>query len=112
MIINNVELKDIDILDADCVENYENALFTMQEKTKESKEGLSLAQIIRKECSLVFDFFNTIFGEGTDKKVFGNRTNYKECLEAFEQVIKYIGESKKDIDKVMGKYSSNRANRK
>ena len=112
MIINNVELEDLDLMDADIAEKYENALYIMQEKATDTKEGLSLAQIIRKECNLVFDFFNAVFGEGTDKKVFGNRTNYKECLEAFEQFIKYVGENKKDIDKIMGKYSSNRTSRR
>ena len=112
MVINKIELENIDMLDADVAEKYENALSTMQKKTKESKEGLSLSEIIRKECNLVFDFFNEVFGEGTDKKVFGNKTNYKECLEALEQVIKFVGENKKDIDKIMGKYNSSRANRK
>lgn len=112
MIINNIELEDIDMLDADVAEKYENALYIMQDRSNESKEELSLAEVIRKECNLVFDFFNEVFGQGTDKKVFGTRTNYRECLEAFEQVVKYAGEQKKDIDKVMGKYSSNRANRR
>lgn len=112
MIINNVELEDIDLLDADIAEKYENALYIMQEKADESREGLSLAKIIRRECNLIFDFFNEVFGEGTDKKVFGNKTNYKECLEAFDQTIKYLGEQRKEIDKVVGKYSSSRANRR
>lgn len=112
MIINNVELEDIDLLDADMADKYEGALSVMKEKTIESKEGLSLGDVIRRECNLVFDFFNDVFGQGTDKKVFGNKTNYKECIEAFEQVMKYAGENKKEIDKIMGKYSSSRASRR
>ena len=112
MKINNVELEDIDLLDADMAERYENAINKLAKKEEEPKEGLSLTQIIRRECNLIFDFFNEAFGDGTDKKVFGDRTNYRECEKAFKEVIEYTVEQKKEIDKMSSKYSQSRVSRK
>ncbi len=33
-------------------------------------------------CEAVFSLFNTLFGEGTDKKMFGTRANVKTCNDA------------------------------
>lgn len=113
MKINNVELKDIDLLDADVAEKYENAINKLADSAdpKEDEE-LSLSGIIRKQCKSVFNFFNDVFGEGTDIKVFGKRTNYRECESAFKEVIDYTSEQKKEIEKLTSKYSPNRAQRR
>lgn len=112
MKINNVELTDLDLLDAEVAEKYENAINELNSKAKEStNEGLKLSQIITRECTLIFDFFNSLFGEGTDKKVFGDKTNYKVCLNAFKEVIDFTSEQTKEIEKSFAKYSPARIKR-
>ena len=111
MKINNVELEDIDILDADVAEKYENALEKVIIETKETEE-LSMSATIRKQCTAVFNCFNTIFGEGTDKKVFGNKVNLMICLKSFEELVEHANEQKKELEKLTEKYSPNRVQRR
>lgn len=111
MKINEVELEDLDIYDIDVVEKYENGLKKIKEMSTDIKDK-SLSQSIRIQCNYIFDFFNTMFGEGTDKKVFGNKVNLLTCLKAFEELILQVNEQKKEIEKISNKYSPNRAARR
>ena len=98
MKINNVEIEDLDLMDADIAEKFENAVNNLQEKEKKnSVDGKTLSQIIRNQCTLIFDFFNDVWGEGTDKKVFGNKTNYRVCMKAFNDALQYAADIKKDL---------------
>lgn len=87
MIINGVELQDLDVADADVLEMYENAMSSFYEKmqgiSKDDKKG---SQLIREECHAIFEVFNEIFGEGTDRKVFGDKTNLMVCIDALQQL--------------------------
>ena len=113
MKINNVELDDLDLFDLDTAAKVEDAINVLEEKENESElSGLGLADVIRQKCQFIFDFFNEVWGEGTDKKVFGEKTNVKECYKAFAQVIEKIGQSKSELESITLKYSSNRAQRR
>ena len=50
-----------------------------------------------------------IFGDGTSKKLFGERTNFVECLKAFDEFNEQINEiSRKNneiIKEIMAKYN-------
>ena len=109
--INDVEL-ELDLMDGDTAEKYENAIDKLNSKAQEKHEKETLSQSIKRQCNLVFDFFNEVFGEGTDKKLFGNKTNLRECTEAFKQVIDYTEEQHKELEKDLLKYSPNRATRR
>lgn len=111
MLINNVELEDLDILEADIAEKYEKALEKVVEVAK-STEGLKTSLAIRKQCNAVFECFNTIFGEGTDKKVFGDKVNLLICLKAFEELVAKSNEQNGELEKLLNKYSPNRAKRR
>lgn len=111
MIINNVELEDIDILDLEVAEKYEKALKDI-EGIAQMLKGKGLADCIRTQCNAVFDVFNTLFGEGTDKKIFGDSVNLMDCLQAFEELVRYMSDRKEDIEEMASKYSPNRASRR
>lgn len=102
MKILNKELRDLDIYDADDMEVFENALNDLGETAKELQElELSNAESIRHQCRAIFDFFNNVFGEGTDYELFGNKTNLRICTEALTEVINTVNaKSKKDSSKV------------
>ena len=77
-----------------------------------NKDGSkSLSDGIRFQCNLIL-IFNTMFGEGADKKVFGNKVNLMTCMKSFEEVVLKINEQKKEIEKLANKYSPNRAQRR
>lgn len=111
MIINNVELEDIDILDVDTIEKYEKAIDIVQKEVAETK-GLKMSVMIRKQCIAVFNCFNTIFGEGTDKRVFGDKVNLRVCLAAFDELITNFSTQFEDVKKLSDKYSPNRLQRR
>lgn len=111
MKINGVELEDIDIYDLETAEKYEEAMASFAENGDKLK-SLDGAEGIREICNSVFDVFNTMFGEGADKKIFGNRVNLLTCLKALEEFQLQINEQKKEIEKLANKYSPNRAQRR
>jgi hypothetical protein len=115
MIINNVEIGELDIFDADSSEKYENTIDKVIKDAQDSK-GLKLSAAIRKQCNAVFNCFNELFGEGTDKKVFGDKVNLLTCLKAFDElkngISNQIEKSEIEIDTISSKYTSNRAKRR
>ena len=112
MIINKVEIGNLDIYDADVVENYENALEEVARKTKEAEKVTKASESIRQQCNIIFDCFNSLFGADTDVKVFGGKTNLLICLKAFEELITQVNEQRGEIEQMLNKYSHNRATRR
>lgn len=108
MKINNVEL-EMDIYDADTMEKVENAVTNVVENV--NKEYKTNSEAIRLQCSSIMDCFNTIFGEGIDKQIFGEKTNLIKCFEAFEILANEILEQKKKISKINNKYNINKIKR-
>ena len=109
--INDVEL-EIDLLDADMAECYESAYRKMQKDVENIPKNLSLAESIRKQCKLIFNFFDEVFGQGTSKKIFGNRTNLRECLKTVETLIDYVNKDAEEANNIINKYSPNRVERR
>ena len=107
MKINNVELKDIDIYDLDVAEAWEEIKNESVSLESEAK-GLSLADSIRLQCNFVFESFNKLFGQGTDKKIFGERVNLMICLSAFQELANNLYKSASRIEK----YTPNRLERR
>ncbi len=91
MVINSVNLPDIDVADALVMERYEHAHDNVAKAMNDLQpEGKRQSELIRAQCTAVFNFFNEVFGEGTDKKVFGESVNLTTCLNAYEDVIKAV----------------------
>ena len=53
-----------------------------------------------------------MFGEGTDKKIFGDKVNLLTCLKAFEELVEQVNAQKGEVEKIASKYSPNRAQRR
>ena len=114
--IRNVEL-EFDFNDADDMERLENAIEKTQNELNELKsEGKKVSETIRETCKCIFDCFNYIFGENTDKEIFGDKTNLNICIEAFKDLIeakvKQDNEFSEEISSIEKKYSPNRATRR
>ena len=109
--INDVEL-ELDLMDADMAEKYEKAYRKMQRDVASIPKNLSLADNIRKQCNLVFYFFDEVFGQGTSKKIFGNKTNLRECIKAVETLIDHVNKDVEEANKIINKYSPNRVERR
>lgn len=111
MIINGVNLPDIDITELETAEKYEQAMDLIQKGTQYENSD-KRSQIIRQCCNGVFKAFDTIFGDGTAKKVFGKQTNLTVCLKAVDELVDQVNRAEectlKIVDKIGGKYTSNK----
>lgn len=112
MIINKVEIGNLDIYDADVAESYENALAEIEKKAEVAEKETKISVCIRKQCEAIFDCFNSLFGEGTDVKIFGGKTNLIVCLKAVDELATQVNEQKNEFEKMFDKYSPNRAQRR
>lgn len=111
MIINGVELQDLDIYDVEVAEKFDKELNSVV-KAGENVKGLSMAETIRVQCTAIFKFFNELFGEGTDKKIFGDKVNLVTCLSALDEFVTQVREQRGRIEEISNKYSPNRAARR
>ncbi|MGL5382479.1 MAG: DUF6673 family protein [Culicoidibacterales bacterium] len=101
--INGVEL-EFDIFDLDAAEAFESGLEAIKKSAETKNQNKTLSDVIRTQCALVFDVFDDIFGEGTAFDVFGEKTNLKVCLKAFEQLVSEVDEQRKAMEEETKKY--------
>ena len=110
MKINNVELEDLDIYDVEELERFETALEYFKDNVKDMDKFEKASEYMRYNCELIFNMFNDIFGEGTDKKIFGNKTNLLVCIKAVDELVTYVNENRskqdKELLKITNKYTS------
>ncbi|PIH05221.1 DUF6673 family protein [Clostridium combesii] len=111
MKINGVELEDLDILDLEIAEKYEKAINSI-DGIGEKVQGMTVVKSIRTQCNAIFKIFNDLFGEGTDKKIFGNKVSLLTCLKAFDELITQVNATNEEVEKIANKYSPNRAARR
>lgn len=106
MLVNNVQLPDLDVGDADTMEKYENELNAVTAKMSAIKaDNKTQSQVIREQCHIIFEFFNNIFGAGTDRLIFGDKTNIVICLDAYAAMIKAVSKDKSTLaDKLTNKF--------
>jgi len=112
MIINGIELEDIDLTEMGTLKKYEDAHKRVIEAAEKAKKLKEPVQMIEKQCNAVFDFFNSLFGEGTDKKVFGDKVSLKVCIKAFAEFNEYVANDIQETNEMVSKYSPNRASRR
>lgn len=109
--VNGIELGDLDIYDLEVSEKVDKELKKVDEVAK-TLEGLAMPDIIRTQCNAIFNLFNNLYGEGTDKKIFGEKVNLLTCLKALDDFVSEMRKKNKEIEKISNKYSPSRAARK
>lgn len=112
MQIRGVEV-DFDFLDADNVEKFENEAEKVKKQADEyKKQEMKLSEAIKIECGIIKNFFDKVFGEGTALRVFGEKNNLNDCIEAFSEIIEYKVKQQKDLENAFARYTPNRAQRR
>lgn len=109
MEFNGVEL-ELDLMDADVMEKYEANLLKITQGVKERTqyEGKSNADCMRIQCGYVKEFFDTMFGAGTSKKLFGDKNNLGVCMEAFGVAGNLAKQENEKTKEIIDRYSPNR----
>ena len=103
---------DFDLFDAETAEAYEAATDAVMEANANSPKGETLSQTIRRQCAIVFDFFDDLFGDGFHKELFGERTNLLECTDTFAEFTAAVDAQKPQLDERNRKIAPNRAVRR
>lgn len=107
MIINGVEI-ELDLMDADTLEKFEEGCLKVKEKVvnKKNYEGKSNADCIRYQCGVINEFFDSLCGAGTSEKLFRGKSNIGKSMEAFAAVVAEANNGKEHITAISEKYLS------
>lgn len=106
---------EFDFLDADDMQKFEEETKKVTIKCKEEKiimQNISCSEAIRKECKIIDDFFDNVFGENVSKKIFKGKMNLNEHIKAFQDVVSEKIKIQDDMQKIFNKYLPNRENRR
>jgi hypothetical protein len=94
----NGQTWDIDMLDLDVMEHYEEGMAEVSRKMAAVKtEGKKGYEMMREEMKAVDEFFDQFLGDGTAAKMFGGSNSMRPRMEAFEKAAKLADEMQKDI---------------
>ena len=100
---------DFDPMDYEDAVRYEAAVKRFQESSDALDEHAPLGESILKGCEIYKAFFDSMFGEGTYKSLFGEKKNIRACDEAFISLVSYVRAAGDAIFdqrvKFMGKYA-------
>lgn len=110
--INNVELEEIDMLDADTMEMVEDIINNVEAESDRISKMKSLSEMIREQCNYVAECFDKLFGEGTGDLIFDGKQNMRVAISSFEELMNYISSQREETEKEFSKYSPNRAARR
>ena len=106
--INGVDL-DFNIYDYETALHYESALTRIQSET--TKPG-GLAETIKAQCELVFDFFDEVFGPGTAEQVFQGKYDFRVCTAALGDVINAAKAQQQEYTSLLDRYAPNHTARR
>ena len=111
--INGIQL-EFDVFDADTLEVYEAANKKLLERLNDPNEygDKSNADKIRKQCSIVDEFFDSVFGPGTANNLFKGKANIRVHMDAFGIVSLEAQNSDNVFADLKDKYTANRAQRR
>ena len=111
MKIRGIEV-NFDLLDADDIEKFESEARKVVEASKEKIQNMSYAEAIRKECNIIDNFFDNVFGKGISEKMFKGKKNLDEHMKAFEDIIKAKLDKQKELENTFNRYQPNREQRR
>lgn len=87
----------------------QNAYQTVLEKDNKSKEKeMSFIEKMDIQCNIAREFFNEVFGEGIDEKIFGEENDYEKIMDTLEDVMKEYEKQQTRLNEKFVKYSPNR----
>lgn len=98
-IINGVEF-EYDTFDLDEMELFDSEVKRVQKEAEaveqQEWEADDYLQILREQGENILDFFDTVLGEGSARKIFGSRMNIRDIVAAYKQfnsdVVKVRGD--------------------
>lgn len=108
MKLGNIEV-DFSFTNTNNLRKLQEAYEKILEKDKQKKKKeLNFIERIDEECNIARDFFNEVFGEGIDKKIFGEENDYEKIMDTLDNVMKEYELQQKRLNEKYSKYSPSR----
>lgn len=112
---NGVEY-EFETFDADCAEKLEEAMGGLKKAEQNIPKTGSISVLVKAQCKMLRDFFDTIFGAGAGTKICGEKDSFNNCKNAYVSFLGFVDEQKQDyvsnMNGIREKYSANRAQRR
>ena len=90
---------DFDFYDAEQMGKMERNIDIIKEKiNKIDSKDMKQSQFINEFCTIIEEGFNNIFGSDTSKKIFKEKRNFKNCVQAFRDLVKARKYQEKEVD--------------
>lgn len=81
-IVNGVEIA-YDTFDIDSLESWEDETGLVADECTAELEGETGLDKVRRVCAAMKDFFDRVCGDGTARKIFGERTNVRAVYDGY-----------------------------
>lgn len=109
MIFNGVEL-EVNLMDADVMETFENNLEKIKNDIQEPTqyEGKKASEQMRLQCNYVKKFFDDTFGNGTADRLFHGTNDLAEHMNAFGEAATMGRQIKNQTKEIVNKYAPER----
>lgn len=115
MIVLGTELPDLDVADLETAQKIDDFYAKYKDASDKVANEENRVTIIKTVCNAVFNGLDELFGSGTAKQVFGDKTNVRECIEAYRDITLAINQAQErltsDINQI-GQTMGNRAARR
>lgn len=112
MKIKNIEI-DFNFLDADNVEKFEKEAQKVVEKSEENKNAkITYSEALRKECEVVEDFIDSVFGEGLSEKIFKGNKDLLDHIKVFQDIVDEKNSKQSELQSIYNRYAPNREQRR
>lgn len=115
---------EFDFFDAEQMERYEKeSEIAQKELNSLDINKMKQSEFINKTCATIEKCFDNVFGEGTSKKIFEDKRNFRLCVKAFKDLVKAkkeqvneidndIKDFQKELQEINAEYKPNRATRR
>ena len=115
---------EFDFFDAEQMERYEKeSEIAQKELNSIDINKMKQSEFINKTCETIEKCFDNVFGEGTSKKIFEGKKNFRLCVKAFKDLVKAkkeqvneiddeIKDFQKELQEINTEYKPNRATRR
>lgn len=103
---------EIDFTDADFLEKFENCYQKLLEDSKTVPKVGKTSAIIRYQCEILDAFFDSVFGIGASKKMFGEKKSLDLRMQAADLLYETNNKERNRYNTITNKYRPNRKQRR
>lgn len=115
MIVLGTELPDLDVADLETAQKIDDFYAKYKDASDKVESEENRVTVIKTVCNAVFSGIDDLFGSGTAKQVFGDKTNMRECMEAYRDITLAINQTQKvlasDINQMVHEMGNRAARR-